>query len=126
MDNKLSAHTRMKSLAAPIESWLTAAEIEAQRRELSIETVFEIAAERREFRRTRRLYAQLRLSGREPPQRSRSAEWQVYRTLLYANSQHRLRLSGLVRRTGLPREQLLAAVRRLRELGYVQFGVETS
>jgi DNA-binding SARP family transcriptional activator len=118
-----AARSRMTSLVAPIETWLTVEELE-NLREVSLETLLKIAAERRERQRAQRLYAQLRHSGREPPGGPASAEWRVYRTLLYANSQHRLRLSGLVRRTGLPRAELLAAVRRLREQGYLQFGVE--
>jgi hypothetical protein len=124
MESKVSAaRSRMTSLLAPIEKWLTVEEIESLG-EVSIETALEIAAERRERQRAHRLYAELRHNCREPPRDQRSAEWRVYSALLYANSQHRLRLSGLVRRTGLPRAELLAAVRRLREQGYLQFGVE--
>jgi hypothetical protein len=111
------------SLLAPIEKWLTAGEIESLP-EISIDTVLRVAAERREVQRAHRLYAELRHIGREPPGAQDSAEWLVYRALLYANGRHRLRLSRLVRRTGLGRADLLAAARRLREQGYLRFGVE--
>jgi hypothetical protein len=113
----------MAPLVAPIGSWVAAGEIDDPR-ELGLEGLLKVAAERRELRRTRRLYAELRHSCREPLVPRQSAEWLVCRTLLYANDQHRLRLSGLVRRTALPRQELLACVRRLREQGYLRFGIE--
>jgi hypothetical protein len=120
-----AARARMASLVAPIGSWRALEEIEDPR-ELGLEGLLKLAAERRELRRSRRLYAQLCHSCRQPLVPRHSPEWLVYRTLLYANGQHRLRLSGLVRRTGLPREELLACVRRLREQGYLTFGIERS
>jgi hypothetical protein len=113
----------MASLVAPIGNSLTVERIDDPR-EQGLEGLFKVAAERRELRRRRRLYAQLCHSCRQPLVPRHSADWLVYRTLLYANGQHRLRLSGLVRRTALPREELLACVRRLREQGYLTFGIE--
>jgi hypothetical protein len=124
MDSKVS--NALSGLTPPvprIERWLTIDEIE-NLPEVRIDAALRVAAERRELQRAQRLYAELCRGAAEPPARPRSDEWCVYRTLLYANSRHRLRLSRLVRLSGLPRERLLAAVRRLREQGYLRFGVE--
>lgn len=117
------ATPRSRALLAPIEKWPTADET-GDPRQSRHQTALEMAAERRELRRARRLYAVPRDTFHEPPGEEGSAERRVHLALLYANGRRCLRFNELVRRTGLPPPQLLAAVRRRREQGYVQFGVE--